>query len=83
MIGAQTMLDDTEARALARALIEKLKSEKGIAMTEAGYYVFWPTRLRGYFCAAELRVIADEIDKMNADWDAEVNDYFDSQRPAS
>lgn len=36
-----------------------------------GYYYWFPKRSGG-LSAGDLRSIADELDKINADWDAEV-----------
>lgn len=38
---------------------------------EDGFVVYWPTR-RGFMTASVLRAIADELDRRNADWAAEV-----------
>lgn len=37
--------------------------------TEDGYVSWWPAA-RGYLRAWELRALADELDRRNAEWDA-------------
>ena len=44
-----------------------------------GYYIFWPIN-GGAFTAHNLREIADELDRLNAPWDAEVKRYFDEHQ---
>ena len=41
-----------------------------------GYKVYWPTSI-GSYTAANLRMIADYLDQQNADWDAQITEYFD------
>ena len=36
-----------------------------------GYQYFWIAN-RGALSASDLRIIADELDRLNADWDAQV-----------
>lgn len=44
-----------------------------------GYWIFWPTDYRGGYPAYMLHTIADELDRLNKDWDKEINEYFDKQ----
>lgn len=39
---------------------------------EDGYLRYWPEKIHGAFIAADLRIIADELDRRNAPWDAQV-----------
>jgi hypothetical protein len=39
---------------------------------EDGYVVYWPSENRGSWSAHHLRIIADELDRRNAKWDAEL-----------
>ncbi len=55
-------------------LINKVDEHKDIVMGDDGYYVFWPIRNHGALLANDLRIIADELDKRNEDWDNIVND---------
>lgn len=50
-----------------------LLDERGDLLTsDDGYVIFWPTENHGAFTASDLRLIADEIDKRNKDWDETV-----------
>ena len=60
--------------------MEDLK-EKVIRMTEErnefvtledGYVHFWPSGCYGAFGPFELRILADELDRRNKDWDKQV-----------
>ena len=55
-------------------IIRKLDERNDIIMADDGYYVFWPVRNHGYITANTLRIIADELDKRNEDWDNIIND---------
>jgi hypothetical protein len=41
-----------------------------------GYHYWFPPGLGGGLSADDLRSIADELDKINADWDKEFRLYF-------
>lgn len=49
--------------------------EKDFVTFEDGYVYFWPTG-NGGFEAHQLREIADELDRRNADWDAKVRELL-------
>lgn len=51
-------------------VITKCDERKTIGPLEDGYQQFWTSH--GAISAVELRIIADELDKRNADWDAKV-----------
>lgn len=53
-------------------LIEKAHTSGDFIPLEDGYVVWWPRGLGGAFNAASLRELADELDKRNAAWDAQV-----------
>jgi hypothetical protein len=45
-----------------------------------GFVVYWPKNQRGgCYSAHDLRALADEIDKRNAAWQAELNAYFEKE----
>lgn len=46
---------------------------------EDGYLRYWPDKINGALSAADLRIIADELDRRNAPWDAQVNSYFQKE----
>ncbi len=58
------MTDDRQQR-----LIEQIDRNGDFITGDDGYKHFAPTG-RGYLTASDLRVIADELDKRNAAWDA-------------
>lgn len=41
-------------------------------MADDGYYVYWPPLRSGYVTAYFLRLVADKLDEVNADWNATV-----------
>ena len=41
-----------------------------------GFVIFWPVTNKGGFTAHDLRMIADELDRLNAKWSAEIDAYF-------
>lgn len=57
-----------------------------------GYFVYWPvsgsfqhadgacTAGGGAYSATVLRTIADELDRVNAGWDKEIQEYFNARR---
>lgn len=43
-----------------------------------GYQYYWPSAAGGgAFSSWMLRALADELDRLNADWDKQVREYFD------
>lgn len=41
-----------------------------------GYVYYLPNGANGHLSAWMLRALADELDKRNAPWDAQINQYF-------
>ena len=37
-----------------------------------GFYVYAPAGNKGFLCATSLRIIADELDRLNAPWWAQI-----------
>jgi len=50
-------------------LIELIYSRGDFEECEDGYVTYWPYK-PGSLTAANLRTIADELDRRNAEWDA-------------
>lgn len=46
---------------------------------EDGYVYYWPTDNCGAIPAYALRFIADELDKRNAEWDKQIQDFHNEQ----
>jgi len=43
-----------------------------------GFVVFWPSRPdMGALTPSDLRILADELDRMNADWQAMLDRYME------
>ena len=53
-------------------LLEKVQAAGDFIPGDDGDYVWWPRGLGGYLNAANLRELADELDRINAAWDAQV-----------
>lgn len=54
-------------------LIAKCNERREFDMLEDGYYYYWPSN-QGAIAPWELRAIADELDRLNADWDKQVQE---------
>jgi hypothetical protein len=52
-----------------KRIITKLDEGQCLQPLDCGYLHFWPASWQGAFSADALRVIADELDRRNADWD--------------
>src|SRR5271166_1131228 len=48
------------------------KVAKDIYMENDGYYVYWPKENNGFWESWALRIVADLLDEMNAEWDKQV-----------
>ncbi len=61
--------------------IVKLAAERSEFVTDVdGFVYYWPKSDRGgSYAAHHLRQLADELDRRNADWEKQINDYFDKQ----
>ncbi len=54
----------------------EMSHERGDFMClEDGYYRWWPHGL-GAISAEELRMIANELDRLNTDWDNQLQEFF-------
>jgi hypothetical protein len=52
---------------------------KEIVADVDGFYKYWP---EGWGClnAEDLRILADGLDKMNANWQKQLNEYFEEHK---
>lgn len=57
------------------SLIEKCDAAGDIGPLDDGFQHFW-AKDRGAFSAADLREIADELDRRNKDWQAQIDREF-------
>ena len=58
-------------------LIKKLVGRNEIGPLEDGYQYYWPNG-GGAISASQLREIADELDRRNAEWDKQVKGELQS-----
>ena len=56
-----------------------VKEQKEIIADVSGFYYYWPKGNKGMFCSASLRVIADELDRINEPLDKEIEAYFNKE----
>lgn len=59
-------------------LLAKVHESQDIYMEVDGFYRFEPNAV-GYFTAHQLRWIADELDRMNAPREKELDEYFKNE----
>lgn len=45
-----------------------------------GFVYYWPPTGCGALSAYQLREIADELDRRNAPWQADINKYFEENK---
>ena len=63
-----------------RSIIEIADERKEFVTGDDGYVMYWPNKqFGGGLSAHNLRELADELDRRNADWDKEIEDYFYGQ----
>lgn len=56
-------------------LITTIDQNKELVTGDDGFVYYWPNK-NGALSSHDLRIIADELDKRNAGWEAEINAYF-------
>lgn len=59
----------------AEKLISIVMNSGDIAPTDSGHYVYFAGD-RGYLTADEMRIIADELDRLNKPLDDSIAEYF-------
>lgn len=53
-------------------------SSRDFVCGEDGFYYWWPCpHGRGALDSADLRIIADEMDRRNSKWQKQINEYFE------
>lgn len=64
-----------------RQRVIKVTDESGDFYRDVdGFFYFWPSEVgKGHYSAHHLRWIADELDRRNAPWQAQIDKYFDEQ----
>ena len=53
---------------------EHIKADMIVA--EDGFYVYWPQEPMGAYTSHSLRQIADELDRLNGPWQAQIDAFF-------
>jgi hypothetical protein len=71
---------DFSADAENKRIIAMMDERNEFGPLEDGYIYYWPSPNMGALGPHTLRVIADELDRRNAEWDAEVQRYFSDGR---
>ena len=61
-------------------VISMTDERKEFVTGEDGYVYYWPEGKHGAQSAVDLRILADELDKRNAAWDKNIQEYFESQK---
>lgn len=63
-----------------RATIIRLAEERGEFVTDVDGFVYWWPSVNpehvGHLSAFSLRFLADELDRRNAPWEAQIEEYF-------
>jgi len=59
------------AKPEAKRVVEKAHERGDFPTLECGYRFFWISN-RGAASASDLRALADELDRLNKDWDQQV-----------
>lgn len=60
-------------------VLTMLEERKEIVAGDDGFYYYWPEG-HGALSSADLRIIADELERRNAPLEAELEEYF-SEHP--
>lgn len=71
------MVDKTKYTVPAVDLPQHIEDD--IICDESGFYIYWPSPGRGGHTSANLRQIADRLDKLNAPWERQITKYFEKQ----
>jgi hypothetical protein len=59
-------------------MIEKIRED--IVTLEDGFKYYWPESGTGALSSSHLRLIADELDRLNKEWEDKIKDYFSSDK---
>jgi Leu/Phe-tRNA-protein transferase len=65
------MAEDSEDN--RQRIIETCERALEFQSSDDGFIGWWPAETRGYLTSDDLRIIADELDKRNAEWQAQID----------
>ena len=57
------------------SIVEVADKDNEFVMLEDGFYYYWP-KGQGAIPAYQLRLLADELDERNKEWNDRINEYF-------
>lgn len=80
MEGAESPLLATKPSLESERVIRMAHERKEFGPLEDGFFYWFPAGAGG-LTSGGLRVLADELDRMNKPWEATVNSYFEGQPP--
>ncbi len=66
-------VDEVRQRILRRNILSKVNEHEEIIVFDDGFRYFWPMG-RGGMSAEVLRIIADELDRLNAPWKKQIEE---------
>lgn len=73
---------DIEAEKHRQRVIDICNERDYLVVIESGDWVYWPpVSAQGYQTSADLRVIADELDRRNAEWERMVEQNLKTLAP--
>ncbi len=61
-------------------VVEMAYDSGDLCIAEDGFLVFWPLAFHGSFTAQNLRDLADEMDRRNSAWSAQIDEYFSEEK---
>jgi hypothetical protein len=55
-------------------VIETCERALEFQASDDGFIGWWPAKTRGYLTSCDLRIIADELDRRNAEWQRTIDE---------
>lgn len=67
----------SEARERERERVIQAAKERGeFGLAEDGFTYWWPSPNGGFLASHHLRILADELDRLNEPWRKEIETFF-------
>jgi hypothetical protein len=63
-----------DAEAYRQRIIATCEARREFVADLDGFVKWWPVETRGYLTSCDLRIIADELDARNAEWQRTINE---------